>query len=344
MDALIHALLLEIEAYGEEFRDFDTLYIGGGTPSLLPLHLLEKLLERVHDVFTIHPGTEITIEINPADWGRVELSAARNLGVNRVSIGIQSFDNAELALLGRRHTSEQAVHTLEDAVSTGFDNLSLDLIYGLPGQQYRQWQASLEQALVFRPAHLSCYELEIKPDTPLGKRFDKGDFSMPTEEEQREFFMSTSEFLEEAGYIHYEISNFASAMDRASRHNQKYWRHTPYLGLGPSAHSYKDGKRWWNHDSVRCYLGDCTAGKRPIAGFEDLSREQLRLEALFLGLRTKKGIDLGDYRGRYGCDLMAEKGPVLEELHRAGLVEITETSVHPTRAGMAIADSLVLLD
>lgn len=343
VDAFIHALLIEIEAYGEEYRGFDTVYLGGGTPSLLPLHLLEKLLLRLYDVFTIHPGTEITVEINPADWGRSELAMARDLGVNRISIGIQSFDDADLSLLGRRHNAGQAMRTLEDARAAGYENLSLDLIYGIPGRLFHQWQASLEQALAFRPAHISCYELEIKQGTPLGERYGRGEFSAPPEEAGREFFMRTSEYLEEAGYTHYEVSNYAMTMDMASRHNRKYWDHTAYLGLGPSAHSYEHAKRWWNHASVSDYVLHCTRGIRPVAGSEDLTIEQMRLEALFLGLRTRQGIDLAQYRERYGRDLLADKGPVLDALRKAGLLEVTSGSVRPTRAGMAVADSLVVL-
>ncbi|HPI91724.1 MAG TPA: radical SAM family heme chaperone HemW [Deltaproteobacteria bacterium] len=343
IDAFVRALLREMVAYSEEFREFDTVYIGGGTPSLLSLRQVEMILERVHRVFSILPGAEVTMEINPADWGREHLSMARELGINRISIGVQSFDDRELSLLGRRHSRKQAVRTLKDAAAAGFDNLSLDLMYGLPGQSCHQWEASLVQALDFGPTHLSCYELEIKGLTPLGRRIERGELPLRTEDDQRAFFMRTSEFLEDSGFVHYEISNFAKGMDRASRHNQKYWDHTPYLGIGPSAHSFREVRRWWNHASVTAYVRDLDAGKRPVSGMEELSTEQLVLEALFLGLRTKGGIDLGRFRCRYGCNLMEEKGPELEELCRAGLIEIEGEIIRPTRSGMAVADSLALL-
>jgi len=341
--SFVQALLGEIDACRGEFREFDTVYLGGGTPSLLPLQQLERIMDKIRRVFGILPGAEITIEVNPADWRREELFAVRDLGINRISIGIQSFDEKELALLGRRHGREQALRTLEDAAASGFDNLSLDLIYGLPGQEYRQWQASLVQALAFDPAHVSCYELELKPRTPLGRRYEQGEFPVRTEATQRDFFMKTSEFLEGSGYIHYEVSNFARGMGRASRHNRKYWDHTPYLGLGPSAHSFRDGRRWWNHESIGDYIRDLENGKRPVSGREELTAEQLALEALFLGLRTSRGIHLGQYCSRYGTDLLAEKGPLLEDLGRAGLIVIERDSIRPTRAGMAVADSLALL-
>ena len=212
----------------------------------------------------------------------------RGLGINRISIGVQSFNDKELIFLGRRHNRAQAIRTLEDARNAGFGNISIDLMYGLPGQTFDQWLVSLEDALGFEPEHLSCYELELKPHTPLGSRYDKGEFPLRTEGSQYNFFMKTSEFLEESGYTHYEVSNFASGMERASRHNRKYWDHTPYLGLGPSAHSFNKGKRWWNHESVKDYTCDLDVLKKPMRGSEALDHEQLRMEALFLGLRTKK--------------------------------------------------------
>lgn len=343
IDAFVRALLGEIHVRGDEFRSFDTVYIGGGTPSLLSLLQLEAILVGVRDTFTIQPGAEVTIEINPADWGREELYALRALGINRISIGVQSFDDAELTLLGRRHGREEAVRTLEQAAAAGFDAVSIDLIFGLPGQSLHQWRATLEQALEFRPAHLSCYELEIKGQTPLGRRYGTGVFHPHSEEDQRTFFMETSVLLEEAGYVHYEVSSYARGMDRASRHNRKYWDHTPYLGLGPSAHSFREGRRRWNHPSLRDYIHDCRYGRRPPGGSEELSLEQLAMEALFLGLRTGAGIDLERFRLRYGRDLTAERGPVLEELRRAGLIEVAGTVIRPTRAGMAVADSLAML-
>ncbi|MGD0210187.1 MAG: choice-of-anchor Q domain-containing protein, partial [Desulfomonilia bacterium] len=238
---------------------------------------------------------------------------------------------------------DTAATNIQDAVDAGFHNIGIDLIYDLPGQTFQQWQDSLIKGLSLEPAHLSCYELELKPHTPLGLRCEKGEFPLRTEDARRDFFMRTSELLEESGYIHYEISNFARGMDKASRHNQKYWDHTPYLGLGPSAHSFKAQRRWWNHESLHDYISNLEGSLLPVGGSEELTSEQLRLEALFLGLRTRKGIDLVQYQLRYGYDLMEEKGPVLKELSRTGLIEIGCGCIRPTRSGMAVADSLALL-
>jgi oxygen-independent coproporphyrinogen-3 oxidase len=201
----------------------------------------------------------------------------------------------------------------------------------------------LKQAVAFSPKHLSCYQLTLEPKTPLGGRYQAGEFSIPGEELQYEFFMKTSQFLEDAGYIHYEVSNFARETELASRHNQKYWDHSPYLGLGPAAHSFQDNRRWWNHRSVDQYLTAINAGNLPIEETEILTMEQLRLEALCLGLRTEKGVHLEEFKNRYGCDLFAEKKKMLDRLMEEGFVSIQNGRLYPTQTGLAVADSLSLI-
>lgn len=339
----LDALSAEMDLYQGEFECFDTVYLGGGTPSLLTPAQVEALLGRIWHAFTILPGAEITVEVNPADWGREEMKMLRQTGINRVNIGVQSFDDEELKFLGRRHNRAQALSALDDALAAGFENIGLDLIYGLPGRAFDQWLFSLGQALDIHPAHLSCYELELKPHTPLGRLYELGEIEQRSEDHEREFFVRTSEILEGSGYIHYEVSNFAAGMDRASRHNRKYWDHTPYLGLGPAAHSFRENRRWWNHESIHRYLTDLKDRKRPVNDSEELGLGQLALEALFLGLRTREGIDLEHFRQRYGYDLMKEKGSLLEEWSTSGLLKIAQGRVRPTRSGMAVADALVVL-
>jgi oxygen-independent coproporphyrinogen-3 oxidase len=194
----------------------------------------------------------------------------------------------------------------------------------------------LQTVLDFRPEHLSCYLLSVEEGTPLARRQAKGQFQPLSEARQREFFLFTSRFLEDRGYLHYEISNFARGQEHRSRHNYKYWNHTPYLGLGPAAHSYVDGRRWWNHRSLQAYCQALGAGRAPAAGWEDLTPEQQLLEAIFLGLRTKAGINLN-----LMYDIELQKG-VLQELLKAGLVEIKENRLIPTRQGFVVADRLPL--
>jgi len=339
----LEALGREMEMVLGEFSPFDTVYIGGGTPSILSLDEIENLLTRIRRNFVLLPDIEITVEANPAD---LNLSLARGLlsfGVNRLNIGIQSFDQRILDFLGRRHTSTEAVSAIETARKAGFENIGFDLLYGIPDQDIRSWLDTLSKALTFDPEHLSCYQLTLESKTPLGKRYEQQDFSLPGEELEYDFFIRTAESLEEVGYIHYEVSNFAREINLISRHNQKYWNHTPYLGLGPGAHSFSGHRRWWNHLSVERYITDVNFGKRPIQEAETLTMEQLRLEALFLGLRTKKGVCLKEFSEQYGCDLAVEKREVLNRLQEEGLVAINEGNLVPTRAGLAVADGLALI-
>jgi oxygen-independent coproporphyrinogen-3 oxidase len=343
LESFIKALLKELSLYSNKFKCFDTIYIGGGTPSILSVQIIAEILKAVRADYLILPETEVTIEVNPGDAGVDYLESLRCLGVNRLNIGIQSFDDAILRFLGRRHNELQAVDAIENAFAVGFDNINLDLIYGIPNQTLGMWRETLDRALSFVPHHLSCYQLTLEPDTPLGRQHLENLFELPGEIEQAEFFFRTSEFLEKAGYIHYEVSNFAGSASLLSRHNQKYWQHQPYLGIGPSAHSFHEGKRWWNHRSVGRYVDALLNGEAPIEDSEILSLRQLRIEALFLGFRTSKGIDLSDFDEKYRYDLLDRKRDVLKRLAAAGLIEIRACHIRPTRGGLAVADQLALI-
>ncbi|OHE23109.1 MAG: hypothetical protein A2X92_01175, partial [Syntrophus sp. GWC2_56_31] len=303
------ALHREMDLYRGWTASFDTLYIGGGTPSVLPEGDLEGLIIDIQTTFTIATGAEITIEANPADINDTLLTSLRRAGVNRLNIGIQSFDDGILALLGRRHNKKQAEAAVRAARRAGIENIGIDLIYGLPGQEgvpgqgMDAWLSTLRTAVALNPDHLSCYQLTLEEGTPLAERCSRGEVVLPEEALQADFFCNTSAFLEENGYLHYEISNFARP-GRESRHNRKYWNHASCLGLGPAAHSFDGRRRWWNHRSVETYGEDLAVGKPPVADSELLSDEQLRLEALFLGLRTRRGIHLADFKNRYGQDLL----------------------------------------
>ena len=339
----LDALFKEMKMYRSRFNQFDTVYIGGGTPSLLSPQQLEQILTNIRENFDLISNTEITVETNPADLNRSYLESMREIGINRINIGVQSFDQEVLAFLGRRHSLTQAISAIEVSRRTGFHNIGLDLIYGVPGQTIESWLDTLKQAVAFSPEHLSCYQLTLEERTPLGRRYRAGEFSVPGEELQYEFFMKTSEFLQDAGYIHYEVSNFARGSAYTSRHNQKYWDHSPYLGLGPAAHSFQDNQRWWNHRSLDQYLATIDAGTLPVEETETLTIEQLRLEALYLGLRTKKGIFLQDFTNQYHYDLFTEKKKILVKLEEEGFISIKDGYLYPTRSGLAVADSLSLI-
>jgi oxygen-independent coproporphyrinogen-3 oxidase len=339
----LNGLFIEMERYRHRFDPFDTVYLGGGTPSLLSSEQLEDILTNVRKNFDLRSNTEITLEANPADLNRPLIQSMREIGINRINIGVQSFNQKSLGFLGRRHSVRQAISAIEDSRKAGFQNMGLDLIYGVLDQDMASWLETLNQAAAFLPEHLSCYQLTLEAKTPLGRRQLAGEFSTPGEELQYEFFMKTSQFLADAGYIHYEVSNFAKGMEHFSRHNQKYWDHSPYLGLGPSAHSFQSNQRWWNHCSLDQYLALINAGILPVQETESLTMEQLRLEALYLGLRTRKGISFQDFKNRYHSDLPSEKNEILKKLEKEGFIAIQNGRLYPTPTGLAIADSLSLI-
>jgi len=337
MEEWLTALLKEMELYKDTFNTFDTLYVGGGTPTILNDTAMISLLEGIRNRFNFADDTEITIEANPDDITPEKLALLKSLGVNRLSIGVQSFNDEELTLLKRRHSlkgTEDALHWVNEA---GFTNVGIDLIYGLPGQTGEGWIATLQKALTFHPTHLSCYQLTFEKTTPFGKMLEKGNLQSCNEEQGRKFFLTTSKFLEENGFVHYEISNFSKGNEFRSRHNCKYWRHFPYLGLGPGAHSFQGGVRWWNCKSVKDYCDKLKKGSRPIVGSEALSAEQLRLEKLFLGLRTCDGVTL---------DIAFPESPYNELLHnikKTRLVSVRDNRLIPTKKGFLMADRLPLL-
>lgn len=329
--------------YKNAFPSFDTIYLGGGTPSLLSSQHMDDVLKAVHDNFDIDRQTEITIEVNPGDVSLEYFQALRRQGINRLNMGVQSFDNQLLKFLGRRHTTKEAIVAFDAARQAGFDNIGIDLIYGVSGQSIDSWKKTLNKALSFSPEHLSCYQLSLEKETPLYKQYKNDHLRLPSENEALDFFMTTSGILADAGYIHYEVSNFARIDSLKSRHNIKYWRHTPYLGLGPAAHSFINRKRWWNKTAVNTYLNNIGEGKKPVEKSEKLSLEQLQMEALFLGMRTKDGINLKLYETRFQTNLMIDKKKIIDELINNKLVELKDGCLCPTLAGMAVADSLALI-
>jgi oxygen-independent coproporphyrinogen-3 oxidase len=339
----VAALKKEIKHYLNAFSSFDTIYIGGGTPSLLNPQQLAEIFAAINKYYKIGDRAEITMEVNPGDISVEYFQVLRALGINRINIGIQSFNDKVLRFLGRRHSSFEAIAAIEAARAAGFDNLGIDLIYGIHGVSINSWKNTLQKAVRFAPEHISAYQLSLGDKTPLYKKYSSEGWQLPDEKMELKLFSTTAEELENAGYIHYEVSNFACSEKLRSRHNMKYWQHVPYLGLGPASHSFLDNKRWWNKAAVKTYLNEIAQGKMPVEETETLSSEQMQLEALFLGLRTKEGIDLKRYKTKYGVDLFVEKRKIIDALIKNKLVELKKGFLRPTRGGMAIADSLALI-
>ena len=340
----VEHLLAEIRmwrANRELFPDIDTIYFGGGTPSALAPEQIALILQTARESLSIRDDAWIFFEANPEDVTPESSRAWRDLGVRMLSLGIQSFDAEALRFLGRRHTPDEARQSVEIARAAGFEIVSIDLIYGLSGQSSEVWRRTLAEAVALAPDHVSCYQLTIHEGTPFGFRLARGKMSELPDEAQADLFLLTHTFLREHGLPGYEVSNFARSPEHRSRHNRKYWDHTPYLGVGPSAHSFSGRKRWWNERKIKPYQSRIQAAERPVAGSEDLTAEDLAIEALMLGFRTAEGIDLTRFRERYGIDLLAGNARLVERLECEGLLRATGGGrLVPTLAGWAVADSL----
>jgi oxygen-independent coproporphyrinogen-3 oxidase len=356
---------------------YDTLFLGGGTPSLLSIGQLAEIVAKVQKTFSFTSPVEWTIEANPDDVTLPYLRDLRSLGFNRLSLGIQSLRDEKVTWLGRRHTAAQGVRAIENARLAGFDNLSIDLIYGLPARlpgsplnprnplnsqsplnprnplnpqsssnsrsPLAQWLQELEQVLAYKPEHLSCYQLSYEPHTRLSLQRSRGLIQPLDERKEAGYFLETSRMLESAGYWHYEVSNFSRGEEWTCRHNRKYWQHVPYLGLGPAAHSFSRNQRHWNHRSLSLYCQSLHQGILPIDGEEHLGPEELRLETLYLGFRTRWGIHLGDFLRYYGQDLLSNPPGLASRLIDEKKLEVRADRLCPTPRGLAVADSLALL-
>ncbi|MCP4600340.1 MAG: radical SAM family heme chaperone HemW [Proteobacteria bacterium] len=332
----VEALELEIALVDMRLDKADSLYLGGGTPSVLEAAQLERLLSAIRGRFDLDKDLELTLEANPDDIDPVSLSNWRELGINRLSLGVQSFNDDELSFFGRRHSAQQAHEAISAARGAGFDNIGIDLIYGFYGQNMESWKSCLSHALEFELEHLSCYQLTIAEGTPLGRKLAAGRIKRLEEDEERRMFTFTSELLQDNGFDHYEISNFARDISLRSRHNQKYWSHIPYVGLGPSAHSFMGGERWSNVSSLKDYCARLSTGDSPISTCERLTKEQLQLEILMLGLRTSDGITTKNLEKFPSWKLK------LKQVEEEGLVTVENTRVSPTLKGFLLADSLPL--
>ncbi len=346
----LHALAAEIELcrrrpwptfVGEQPRGpFDTLYIGGGTPSLMAPEQLWTLRQHLETCLPMAEDSWLGLEANPEDVTAENLQAWRQIGFQFLSLGIQTFDERGLRFLGRLHHPQDCRRSAMLAREVGLTTLSFDLIYGLPGQTEESWRADLLAALELRPDHLSCYQLTVETGTPFGFRRDRGELTELTKERQADLFFLTHELLADHGFEAYEVSNFASAPRHRSVHNRKYWRHTPYLGLGPSAHSFAGRQRWWNARKIKPYGSRIHQGERPILEHESLTPSQLLLEKIMLGLRTPLGVDLDELGGSLGSDLWEINRSLIDELAATGLLGVEERRLRPSLAGLAVAEAM----
>jgi oxygen-independent coproporphyrinogen-3 oxidase len=336
-----------------------SIYFGGGTPSLLAPAHTETMLAAIRRAFSVNPDAEITLEANPATADEEKIRTWRALGVNRLSIGVQSFDDVALKRLNRGHTAVDALEMYEQARRAGFANVNLDLIYGLPLQTLDDWRAALQRALELQPEHLSLYALRVEEHTGLEHQIKRGVYPMPDDELAAEMYEMAEEMLAEAGYAQYEISNWCLDVGRwkldvgrttsdptfnfqplASKHNLTYWLNEPYLGFGAGAHSYFGGARFSNVLSPAEYIQRVERGVSVVAEREEISRDLEMAETMFLGLRLAQGIARERFRARFGIEMQERYGREMKELEELGLVEEVGGFLRLTRRGRLVSNQV----
>jgi oxygen-independent coproporphyrinogen III oxidase len=338
-DQYLVALGQEIERLGDG-DGADTIFFGGGTPSLLEPAEVRRILARLQACFDVAPDAEVTLEANPETITVERLAGYRAAGVNRLSFGVQSFRDEELQRLTRLHSAGRAVEAVRAAREAGFDNLSLDLMMWLPQQSVAQWLESVDALIDLGPEHASLYLLEVYPNAPLRDTMARARWSLAPDDDAAAMYVSAMERLERAGYEQYEISN-VSVPGRESTHNVKYWEDGEWLGFGCGAHSTRGGVRWKNVSSTADYISAAMSGGRLEAERRQMSPEEHTEDALFTGLRLSRGLDLAGVRERYGVDVWAEYGSELEPFVENGLLIYDGRGLRLTRAGMLLAHEVM---
>jgi putative oxygen-independent coproporphyrinogen III oxidase len=337
----LNALQAEMRMTADSGTRADTLYIGGGTPSVLTPGQMGQIVDWTAAYFNLTPTAEMTLEINPATATTRDLQDYAAFGFNRLNIGVQSFSDRNLSFLGRRHNADQALAAIKAGMDAGFGNIGFDLMFGLPEQTAGAWKNDLLQAIRLAPKHLSCYLLSYEPHTNLHADLQAGRFTPLSDFHSADLFRMAHDFLGAAGYEHYEVSNYARGARWRSNHNQKYWNFAPYIGLGPSAHGCCLPRRWWNHRSLDSYLEAISKGLTPMADEETLSDEQQLIEALYLGLRQFDGIDFIAFQTRFHIDFKLYFHTALDRFSAEGWLEMDNRRCRLSVEGMLFLDRIV---
>jgi len=360
IEPYVGALIAEMGLWRQPSQHMNvaTIFVGGGTPSLLPLPEMERIVTALRQCFRLAADAEVSCEANPGTVDCPHLQGLRSLGVNRLSLGVQSFHDDELAMLGRIHTAAEAREAYHAARQAGFDNVNLDLIYGLPRQTMTAWQYAVEEAIALRPDHLSLYALSVEEGTPLADAVAHGRLPPPDADLAADMYLWAEDALAAARYQHYEISNWALP-GRQCRHNLTYWLNESYLGLGAGAHSCFGGFRFANVKDLRRYIplveesakGDgrlaeglapFLAGLSHIAFAEQMTAARTMAETVVLGLRLVEGLPLEEFRRRFGQELMSAYGPQVEELETLGLLERVDGCLRLTARGRLLGNEAFL--
>ncbi len=335
--AYMTALCKELEMRKEYIGKLCGIYIGGGTPSILKEKDIATIMDKIRSTCHISAAAEITSEANPGTLTESGIKGMLNAGINRISIGVQSLSDKELSLLGRMHDAAEAIAAVTTARKSGFGNISLDLIYGIPGQDLVSWKRTLEKIVSLHSEHISAYELTPEKNTVLYEQLEKGRLHLPDEDEVAEMYYTAIDILTEAGYKHYEISNFALP-NLQCRHNLNYWDRGEYLGIGAGAHSFLNGRRISNICDVRQYIHDVELGTSPIAEETLLTRREEIEETLFLGLRKTDGFDIE----LIPADITEHLKEALDDLAHQGLLDLSGGHIKLTRKGLIICNSVIV--
>ena len=344
MDTYTQAIIKEMEHYAScevLGRVVATIFLGGGTPTILPVSLLEKILEGCYNNFSIQTNAEITVETNPATIHRQDFKRLRSVGYNRISIGAQSFNPHELKFLERIHDIEEIYATVHKAREAGFENLSLDLMFALPGQSTASWEYSLNRALGEQPEHISTYNLTIEPGTAFHKQQTNGILKMPSDNHQLAHYKTAIKTMKAAGYQHYEISNFAKP-GRESRHNLNYWENGDFLGLGAGASSFLNGNRFRNNPLPSHYIREIKTLEKAVEFKETPKHRQIMGETMMLGLRLLKGINLKKFEERFGVPFFNIYGSEISSLLRRKLISIKNNQIALSEKGLYLAESVII--
>lgn len=340
-DSYVTALCREIAGRGglPASVPVDTVFFGGGTPTVLSPESLGHILCTIRRSFEVLPEAEVSLEANPGTVTAEGLAVLRQAGFNRISIGVQSFDNDVLRRIGRVHNSRDAFEAVAMARSAGFKNISLDLMYGLPGQSIASWKESLEEAVLIGVSHISAYGLKVEPGTPLAADVESGQAMLPEESDEEAMYDWLVDFLPRKSLQRYEISNFAKT-GAESRHNLRYWRYRPYLGFGVAAHSFFGGERRSNSENLDDYLRKMSQGESPVDFSERPDMLTQMAEFMFLGLRTTAGVEAANFADRFDTKYDAVYGGVTEKLLRQGLLTYDGNAVRLTERGMKLGNQV----
>ena len=341
ISSYISALYQEINAYSQKLKksNITTIYLGGGTPTILSGVQIYNILKFCKEKFTIEKNAEITIEANPGTLDGEKLKLLIESGINRLSLGAQSFNNLFLKKLGRIHNTQDIIDSYSFAREIGFSNINIDIMFALPGQTTEDLQVTLKKAVSLKPDHLSLYNLTIKSETEYYKKYKRGKLKLPTEDEEFDMYNWAINFLEESGFEHYEIANFARPHKR-SMHNLIYWQNKPYLGIGAGAYSFIRGYRYMNFKDPVIYIKEVMNGKLPVDNGEKLSLRKRMIETIILSLRTKDGVSYKKFKARFGVNLNDIFPGQIKKLVNLGLLKKDNYRIKLTKKGVFLANTV----